>query len=65
VSVTNDGVALVLEKHGYHWRAWFYFGEGEYRWSKRRFDSPSEANEWGKRVVKKWRGLHDTDIREQ
>ena len=66
MSVTDGGVARVLEEHGgHHWRAWFYFGEGEYRWSRRRFGSPSDAEAWGKRVVERWRKWHDTDICEQ
>ncbi len=65
MSIQADGYARVIDDHGPHYRAWFCFGDGEYRWSKRRFNDPGDAEAWGKRVVERWRKWHDTDICEQ
>ena len=61
MNITADGFAHAKDECGWHYRAWFSFDEGEYRWSKRRFATADEANEWGKRVAERWSRLFGSD----
>ena len=58
--IKADGVATI---HVY--RAWFDFGNGEYRWSNRGFRVESEAREYGKRVAERYNRIFGKETKDE